>query len=86
VTISTRRGEIEARALVTDRIKPLRVDDRVIQQVGLPYHWGYQGLARGDVANDLTALVADPNVTIHESKAFTCDLRPGRRSRSRPSP
>jgi formate dehydrogenase major subunit len=81
VVISTRRGEAEARALVTDRIKPLRMRGRVVHQVGLPWHWGYQGLVRGDVANDLTALVADPNVTIHEAKAFTCDLRPGRRAR-----
>ena len=39
----------------------------------------FAGVARGDIANDLTALVADPNVTIHEAKAFTCDLRAGRR-------
>lgn len=82
-TIATRRGEVEARVLVTARIQPLRVGGRTVHQVGLPYHWGYQGLARGDVANDLTALVADPNVTIHEAKAFTCDLRPGRRPRTR---
>jgi formate dehydrogenase major subunit len=82
VTISTARGEVEARALVTERIKPLRLGRRRVHQVGLPWHWGYQGLTRGDVANDLTALVADPNVTIHEAKAFTCDLRKGRRRRS----
>jgi formate dehydrogenase major subunit len=81
VTISTERGEVEARALVTERIKPLRMGRRRVHQVGLPWHWGWQGLARGDVANDLTALVADPNVTIHEAKAFTCNLEPGRRAR-----
>src|SRR5579884_682792 len=81
VTISTARGEVEARALVTERIKPLRMGRRRVHQVGLPWHWGWQGLARGDVANDLTALVADPNVTIHEAKAFTCNLEPGRRAR-----
>jgi formate dehydrogenase major subunit len=79
VTISTARGEVEARALVTERIQPLRLGRRRVHQVGLPWHWGYQGVSRGDVANDLTALVADPNVTIHEAKAFTCDLRAGRR-------
>jgi formate dehydrogenase major subunit len=79
VTISTLRGHIEARALVTERIKPLRMGRRRVHQVGLPYHWGYQGITRGDVVNDLTALVADPNVTIHEAKAFTCNLEKGRR-------
>ena len=24
--------------------------------------------------------MADPNVTIHEGKVFSCDIRPGRRS------
>jgi formate dehydrogenase major subunit len=28
----------------------------------------------GDVVNTLTALVADPNVTIHEGKAFVCNV------------
>ena len=28
----------------------------------------------GDVTNDLTSLVADPNVTIHEGKAFMCNV------------
>jgi hypothetical protein len=56
------------------------VDGKTVHQVGLPWHWGYQGLARGDVSNDISALVADPNVSIHEGKVFSCDVRPGRRS------
>lgn len=79
MTIVTERAEIEARAKVTGRMRPLRIDGRVIHQVGLPWHWGYAGLARGDAANDLGALSGDPNVSIQESKAFTCDVRPGRR-------
>jgi formate dehydrogenase major subunit len=78
--IVTARGEIEARAKVTDRIRPLRVEGRVIHQVGLPYHWGYEGPEVGDSANDLGALSGDPNVSIQESKAFTCDVRAGRRA------
>lgn len=79
MTIVTERAEIEARAKVTGRMRPLRIDGRVIHQVGLPWHWGYAGLTRGDAANDLGALSGDPNVSIQESKAFTCDVRPGRR-------
>ena len=52
-----------------------------MHQIGLPYHWGRNGLVTGDSANDLFALVADPNVHIQESKAATCDIRPGRRPR-----
>jgi len=40
----------------------------------MPFHWGYQGLSIGDAANELTALVADPNVSIHEGKAFVCNV------------
>jgi hypothetical protein len=42
------------------------------------------GLARGDVSNDISALVADPNVSIHEGKVFSGDVRPGRRSAPAP--
>jgi formate dehydrogenase major subunit len=82
MTIVTERAEIEARALVTDRMRPLRIDGRVLHQVGLPYHWGYAGQVRGDSANDLGVVSGDPNVSIQESKAFTCDVRAGRRLRS----
>ena len=79
MTIVTARAEIEARAKVTDRIRPIRVDGRVIHQVALPWHWGYSGLSRGDTANELVSLSGDPNVSIQDDKAFTCDVRAGRR-------
>jgi len=82
-TVSTARGEIEARVLVTERLAPLRVQGKVLHQVGLPYHWGSKGRARGDAANELIGFVADPNVSIQESKALTCDIVAGRRSRGR---
>ncbi len=78
-TIYTSRSAIEARVLVTARIRPVEVQGRVTHQIGLPYHWGSRGLTRGDAANDLTAIVLDPNVHIQEVKALTCGIRPGRR-------
>jgi formate dehydrogenase major subunit len=84
-TISTARTTIEARVLVTSRVRPLRIGKRgrVVHQIGLPYHWGSSGLVKGDSANELIAFVADPNVTIQESKALTADIQPGRRVRAR---
>ncbi len=41
---STPRGAIEARALVTPRMRPLTIHGRVVHQVGLPYHFGGRGL------------------------------------------
>jgi formate dehydrogenase major subunit len=80
-TISTTRASIEARVLVTARVKPLQVGGHTVHQVGLPYHWGSRGLTKGDAANDLFPLALDPNVHIQEVKAATCDIRPGRRAR-----
>jgi formate dehydrogenase major subunit len=78
-TIVTARGAVEARVLVTSRIPSLTVDGRRLHQVGLPYHWGGNGLSTGDSANDLVAVSLDPNSHIQETKAFACDVLPGRR-------
>ena len=75
----SRRGR--GPALVTERIRPLEVDGRVLHQIALPWHWGHNGYTTGDSANELTNLALDPNVHIHEVKALTCDIRPGRRPR-----
>jgi formate dehydrogenase major subunit len=80
-TVYSGRSAIEARVLVTDRMRPVVVDGRPLHQVGLPYHWGTRGLSTGDSANDLSHLVLDPNVHIQEVKAFSVDIRPGRRPR-----
>lgn len=77
--VVTGRAAVEARVLVTARLRPLRIDGRVIHQVWLPYHWGGSGLTTGDSANDLFGITLDPNVLIQESKVGTCDIRPGRR-------
>jgi formate dehydrogenase major subunit len=77
VKIVTPRGAIRAKALVTRRIRPYKLKDKTVYHVGLPWHWGYKGVARGDVVNDLSALVADPNVTIHEAKVFVCNVVKG---------
>ena len=74
VRVSSPRAHVRAKALVTRRLRPLQVDGRTIHQVGMPWHWGYEGLVTGDIVNELTALVGDPNVTIHEGKAFVCNV------------
>jgi formate dehydrogenase major subunit len=74
VRISSPRSQIRAKALVTRRIRPLQIDGKTVHQVGMPWHWGYEGLSKGDTVNELTALVGDPNVSIHEGKAFVCNV------------
>jgi formate dehydrogenase major subunit len=76
--ISTMRGLIEARALITERIKPLVIDGKIVHQVCIPYHFGYKGLVRGDTVNDLLAISEEPNVRIMETKALVCNVKAGR--------
>ncbi len=82
VTISTALGEMEARALVSGRLRPLRIaKGQRVHQIGIPYNYGNQvAFARGDSVGDLIALSMDPNVSIHESKSLTCNIRAGRRA------
>ncbi len=78
VVLETARYQIETRALVTARLRPFLIDGRTVYQIGMPWHYGWQGYATGAPANDLVALAGDANTSIHEGKAFTCNLRPGR--------
>jgi len=80
-TVITARTAIEARVMVTKRLKPLEIQGRKLEQVGVPYHWGTRGLTTGDAGNDLYSIALDPNVHIQEVKAATCDVRAGRRPR-----
>ena len=83
VTVMTARGIVEARALVTRRMRPLLIDGKMVHQVGVPYHWGSRGLVKGDSANDLVAMSEEPNVRIMEAKGILCDVSPGRRARGK---
>jgi len=79
--VVTSRTAVDARVFVTERLRPLHIDDHVVHQIWMPYHFGNKGLVDGDVVNDLLGVVADPNVLIQESKVATCDIQPGRRPR-----
>jgi formate dehydrogenase major subunit len=82
-TIVSARNAVEARVLVTERIRPLEVQGRTMHLVGAPYHWGSRGIVTGDAANELLPLALDNNVHIAEYKVSTCDIRPGRRPRGK---
>jgi len=78
IIISTPRGEIDARAMVTKRMRPLLIKGRAVHQIGVPFHWGYQGKTTGSITNDVAHMVLETNVRIEEAKAFTWNIRPGR--------
>ncbi len=80
-SIVTARNVIEARVLVTDRMSMLTAGGRIVHQIGMPYHYGPNGLATGDAFNELSSVSLDPNVHIQEVKAMSADIQPGRRPR-----
>jgi formate dehydrogenase major subunit len=71
VKVSSNRGFIEAVAVVTKRLRPLKVDGKTLHHVGIPIHWGFMGLAKpGFLANTLTPVVGDGNSQTPEFKSF----------------
>ena len=75
VIVSSARGEIQAVAVVTRRLQPLKVDGKTIHHIGVLNHWGYSGMSTGDSGNILTPHVGDANTTIPEYKTFLCNVR-----------
>lgn len=74
VRVSSARGKVEGPALVTRRIRPLKVDGKTVYQVGIPIHWGFVGRVRGPLVNNLTPSVYDPNTGTPEYKGFLVNL------------
>ena len=75
VIISTKRGEMTAQALVTKRLKPFNCNGEQLDQVGVIWHFGFNGVATGEPANRLTPHVGDGNTMIPEYKAWLCNIR-----------
>lgn len=75
IIVSSARGEIEAYAMITKRFKPYKLKDKTVHHIGMPWHFGYKGIATGATANRLTPHIGDPNSHIPEYKAFLCDVR-----------
>ena len=71
VKVSSKRGQLFAKAVVTKRIKALMIEGKAVQTVGLPQHFGFAGLAKpGYFVNTLTPEVGDANTQTPEFKSF----------------
>jgi formate dehydrogenase-N alpha subunit len=75
VRILNLRGSISAYALVTNRVQPLKINGRMVEMVGMIWHFGHGCAATGDSCNQLTPNVGDANTMIPEFKAFLVDIR-----------
>ena len=74
VRVWSKRGAVQGTAIVTKRIKPLRVDGKTVWTVGIPVHWGFVGITAGSMANLLTPFVGDANTRCPEFKAFLVNV------------
>lgn len=76
VRVVSARGQIQGVAMVTKRLRPLKVDGKELWQIGFPIHWGFAGDSkhRGPLANLLTPSAMDPNTWTPEYKAFLVRL------------
>ena len=69
VKVSSARGELTVKAVVTPRMKTLHVDGQEVTIVWMPYNWGYKGLSTGPSVNHLTIDAVDPGAGTQETKA-----------------
>lgn len=75
VRVFNNRGSIVLKALVTRRLAPLQVGGRTVHHVGMLHSWDWtSSYSTGDIVNDLTPNVGDPNSFIPEYKAFLVDI------------
>jgi formate dehydrogenase major subunit len=77
VRVWSKRGSVQAKAVVTKRVRTLVCDGKKVHIVGIPLHWGFTGAARkGFGPNSLTPYVGDANIETPEYKAFLVDIEP----------
>ena len=74
VRVWSKRGQVEGTAIVTKRIKPLRVNGKTVWTIGIPVHWGFVGITKGSMANQLTPFIGDANTECPEFKAFLVNV------------
>jgi formate dehydrogenase major subunit len=77
VRVTSARGSIQGVAMVTKRLRPLKVDGKPLWQIGFPLHWGYAAGNTGHtgpLANFLTPSAMDPNTWTPEFKTFLVKL------------
>jgi formate dehydrogenase major subunit len=77
VTIESARGHIQAVACVTARFKPFSINGKSYHELGILWHYGFQGIAKGNPANRLTPHIGCANSNTPEYKAFLCDIHKG---------
>jgi formate dehydrogenase major subunit len=80
VKVRSKRGEVEGVAIVTKRMRPLKVGgNKIVYQIGIPLHWHYESGSgeqadSATMANLLTPYIGDANVRTPEYKGFLVNI------------
>ena len=76
VELESKRGNVQAVAMVTERLQPMTVLGKEVHTVGIPWHFGWITPKNGgDAANLISPSIGDPNTGIPETKAFMVNVR-----------
>jgi len=81
VIVTSARSHYIAKAMVTRRIRPMKIDGKEMFQIGIPIHWGFRGIAEDEgktaktLTNQLTPTVIDPNAFTPEFKGFLVNIK-----------
>jgi formate dehydrogenase major subunit len=76
IKVTSIRSTYIAKAFVTRRIKPMKIDGKTVYQIGIPIHQGFRGITEDEgrdartLVNLLTPSVYDPNAYTPEFKGF----------------
>ena len=80
VKVTSARATYEAKAMVTQRIRPMTIDGKKMYQIGIPIHYGYRGIQEDagrtsrSLTNSLSPTATDPNAYTPEFKGFLVKL------------
>ncbi|HWE22862.1 MAG TPA: molybdopterin dinucleotide binding domain-containing protein, partial [Myxococcales bacterium] len=74
--VTSARGELVVKALVTRRMQSLIIAGQEVPIVWMPYNWGFKGLSKGASVNVLTIDAGDPGAGTQETKACLVNVVP----------
>lgn len=75
VEVSSARGAVPVRCMVTDRIQPLTINGQETETIGMPWSWGFASLSPGNSTNEITINAIDPNAGTPEYKCCLVNIR-----------
>ncbi len=75
VEVSSARGKVTVRALVTDRLQTYKVNGKETETIGMPWSWGFASLSPGPSTNELTIAALDPGAGTPEYKVCLVNVR-----------